>query len=175
MHVVIRAVNNPGIEKILHHYRQRQGAKFIFTKPPLECVKKMLAALRNNEIICLLVDQDKRHGSVFVNFFGKPAATTITPALLSLKTGAPIVPVFIIRNDDNTHRIIIEPAIEVVITDGYNENVFRITAEITRVIQSYIERYPAQWSWSIRRWKFKPANSASHGPKNRSLGFGLRN
>jgi len=157
VHVVIRAVRVQEIENILHEYRKKQGTNFIFTKPPQECVKKMLRALRNNEIICLLVDQAKKHGSVFADFFGRPAATTTTPALLSLRTGAPVVPVFIVRNADDIHRIFIEPAIEIKLTDDHDENIFRITAEINRVIQLYVERYPDQWSyWTARRWKYKP-------------------
>jgi KDO2-lipid IV(A) lauroyltransferase len=157
VNVVIRPVREQEIERILQQYRERQGTKFILTKPPQECVKKMLRALRNNEVICLLVDQAKKHGSVFAEFFGRPAATTITPALLSLRTGAPVVPVFIVRNDNDTHHIFIEPAIEVEITDDHDENIFKITSEINRVIQSYVERYPDQWSyWTARRWKYQP-------------------
>ena len=157
VHVVIRAVRDTGIERILNIYRERQGTKFIFSKPAQECVKKMFKALRSNEIICLLVDLAKKHGSIFADFFGRPAATTVTPALLSLRTGAPVVPVFIVRNDNDTHRIFIEPAIEVERTDNHDENIFRITAEINRVIQSYVERYPDQWSyWTARRWKYQP-------------------
>jgi len=157
VHVVIRPVREQAIEKILHEYRKKQGTSFIFTIPPQDCVKKMLKALRSNEIICLLVDQAKKHGSVFADFFGRPAATTVTPALLSLRTGAPVVPVFIVRNDNDTHHIFIEPAIEVEITDNHDENIFKITSEINRVIQSYVEKYPAQWSyWTARRWKYKP-------------------
>jgi KDO2-lipid IV(A) lauroyltransferase len=157
VHVVIRAVRVQEIENILHEYRKKQGTNFIFTKPSQECVKKMLRALRNNEVICLLVDQAKKHGSVFADFFGRPAATTITPALLSLRTGAPVVPLFIIRREDDTHHIFIEPAIEVELTDDHDENIFRITSEINRIIQSYVEKYPAQWSyWTARRWKYQP-------------------
>jgi KDO2-lipid IV(A) lauroyltransferase len=157
VHVVIRPVREQEIEKILHEYRKKQGTNFIFTKPPQECVKKMLRALRNNEIICLLVDLGKKHGSIFVDFFGRPAATTITPALLSLRTGAPVVPIFIVRNDNDTHHITIEPAISVTIADDHDENIFRITSEINRIIQSYVEKYPAQWSyWTAQRWKYQP-------------------
>jgi KDO2-lipid IV(A) lauroyltransferase len=157
VHVVIRPVRDTGIEKILNSYRERQGTKFIFTKPPQECVRKMLKTLRSNEVICLLVDQAKKQGSVFAEFFGRPAATTTTPALLSLRTDAPVVPLFIIRNEDDTHHIFVEPAIEIEMTEDRDENVLRITREINRIIQAYVERFPAQWSyWTARRWKYQP-------------------
>ena len=155
--VVTRPVREKEIERTLQQYYENQGTKFIFTKPPQECVKKMLKALRNNEIICLLVDQAKKHGSVYADFFGRPAATTTTPALLSLRTGAPVIPFFIIRNENDTHTIFIEPAIEIKMTGDRDENVFRITTEINKVIQTYVEKYPAQWSyWTARRWKYQP-------------------
>jgi KDO2-lipid IV(A) lauroyltransferase len=157
VHVVIRPVREQAIEKILHEYRKKQGTSFISTIPPQDSVKKMLKALRRNEIICLLVDQAKKHGSVFADFFGRPAATTITPALLSLRTGAPVVPVFIVRNENDTHHIFIEPAIKIEMTDDHDENIFRITVEINKIIQTYVEKYPDQWSyWTARRWKYQP-------------------
>ena len=157
--VVTRPVRDPGFEKIMKGYREKQGTNFILTKPPQECVKAMLKSLRENEIVCLLVDQAKKRGSIFVDFFERPTATSITPAVLSLRTGAPIVPVFIVRRGGGGHQIFIEPAIDVEFSNDNEEKIFRITAEINRIIQSYVERYPDQWlSWTVRRWKHKPTH-----------------
>jgi KDO2-lipid IV(A) lauroyltransferase len=96
-------------------------------------------------------------GGVYVNFFGHKAATAIGPAVFALRTGAPILPMFIIRQDDATHKIIIEPPIKVESQDDENETVTAVMAKITSVIEQYIRRYPQEWAWMHRRWKSRPS------------------
>lgn len=156
-HIVIKPVDDRGVENIFQVYRKRQGANFILTKPSDECLKKILKALRSNEIVCLLVDLDKRRSSVMVDFIGKPAATTISPAVISLRTGSPIVPIFIIRDINDCHKIYIEPPLEVEMPSTQDDYILKITEKINKVIQGYIFRYPEQWSWINQRWEVTPA------------------
>ncbi|MBW1825278.1 MAG: hypothetical protein JRI87_12140, partial [Deltaproteobacteria bacterium] len=60
----------------------------------------MISSLRKNEIVCFIADEKKRRSEIYVEFFGEPAPTAIGPAVLSLRTGAPIMPIFIVRNED---------------------------------------------------------------------------
>ena len=89
-------------------------------------------------------------------FFGQKASTAIGPAVLALRTGAPIVPVFIIRENDNTHTIIIEPEIEYEPSGDPDRDIYTITSTFTRIIESYVRRYPSQWPWISNRWREKP-------------------
>ncbi len=137
-------------------FRDQMGYKTIPLSPRELCARKILKALINNEIVCMLTDDDKSPGGVFIDFFGKKAATAVGPATLSLKTGAPILPMFIIQQPDNTHKIIIEPPIKVDISGNRDIDVLKITQAFTQVIETYVRKYPDHWNWSRRRWKTQP-------------------
>jgi KDO2-lipid IV(A) lauroyltransferase len=112
-----------------------------------------MSSLRNNEIVCLLADENKKDSETVVEFFGHPAPTAIGPAVLSLRTGALIVPIFIVRHADLTHTIFIEPHLTPVLTGNISEDIFTITTAYTKVIEHYVRKYPDQWFWVNRRWK----------------------
>ena len=77
----------------------------------------------------------------------------IGPTALSLRTGAKIVPMFIIRQPDHTHQLIIDPPFTLEITEDRERDI-RINAKrLTEIIESYVRRYPDQWAWLHRRWK----------------------
>jgi len=132
------------------------GGKFIYVEPWKECLRAMTRCLRNNEIVCFIPDENKRHGGVKVDFFGQKASTAIGPAVLALRTGASVVPIFIIRERDDTHTIIIEPELNYEITGDQDKDVFNITSAFTRIIEAYVRRYPSQWPWISNRWRPKP-------------------
>ena len=136
--------------------RDQMGYKTIPLHPRDLCGRKILKALRNNEIVCMITDDNKPSGGVFVDFFGKKAATAVGPAVLSLKIGAPILPMFIIRQPDNTHKIVIEPALKVDLSGNRDIDILRITQAFTNTIETYIRRHPDHWNWSRRRWKTQP-------------------
>jgi len=142
-------------------FRDLSGQKSISTQPWRECLKKMLNCLRNNQIICLITDENKRHGGVKVDFFGQNSPTAMGPAVFSLRTGAAIVPMFIIRQNDDTHKLIIEPPLEFNLTGNQAEDIRHITSTFTERIEWYIKTYPTQWFWLHRRWK-----GASSGDKH---------
>jgi len=152
-HMVIRHPKSKPIAKTFQILRDLTGQKTIATKPWRECLRRMLHCLRNNEIICLITDENKRRGGVKVDFFGQNSSTAMGPAILSLRTGAAIVPMFIIRQNDDTHKIIIEPPLVFNPTGNQTEDIRHITSAFTERIESYIKAYPTQWFWINRRWK----------------------
>ena len=151
-HMVIRDPKSKSVARAFRVFRNSSGQKTIVTQPWRESSKKMLRCLRNNEIICLITDENKRRG-VKVDFFGQNTPTAMGPAVFSLRTGAAIVPTFIVRQKDDTHKIIIEPPLEFNLTGDQTEDIRHITSIFTERIESYIRAYPAQWWWLNRRWK----------------------
>jgi len=136
--------------------RDKIGYKTIPLRPRELCAKRILRALGNNEIVYMVADDNKLSGGVFVDFFGKKAATAKGPATLSLKTGAPILPIFIIRQPNNTHKIVIDPPLEIDRSLNHSKDVFMITQAFTKVIEDYVRNYPDHWSWGRQRWKTQP-------------------
>ncbi|MBU1905372.1 MAG: lysophospholipid acyltransferase family protein, partial [Candidatus Omnitrophica bacterium] len=114
-------------------------------------------ALRNNEAVFLPLDQNFGSGGVFVDFFGKKAATAIGPVVFARRTKAAIVPCFIIRQKDDTHQIVFEPPLELEEGKDKQETIVINIQKLTNIIESYIRRYPAEWGWIHRRWKSKPS------------------
>jgi len=154
VYCIMRHTRDPEFDKYLYKRREEKGLKSIYTQPRRESVVKSLKALRNNALLFIPVDQNfGASGGVYVDFFGKKAATAPGPAVFSERTGAPIVPMFIIRDGNDKHKIIIEKPLELEIKDGDQKTTQYNMARITAIVEKYIRKYPHEWAWMHRRWK----------------------
>lgn len=149
---VIRFLDDVRATGYLKKLGERVKVGFISAKPQHRCVSQCLKALRRNEIVCLLGDQYAKEG-VKVNFFGHPAPTAAGPVVLSLRTGARIVPMFIVRRANNKYCLYIEPPFPLEITGKPEKDIIENMDRLTKVIESYVRRYPDQWAWIHRRWR----------------------
>ena len=159
--VIARKLDNPFLEKQLHHYRTRSGNVVIYKQ---NAVKEILRALRENKAAAVLIDQNisPRQG-VFVDFFGMPASTTPILSSIALKTGAPIVPAFSEPLPKGRWRFIYESALEISTNGNRNEAIQRVTQQCTAVIERYIRKRPEIWLWMHRRWKSQPQPEEKDG------------
>ena len=126
------------------------------TLPERQFYKDALKLLRKNGVLCLIADENKRHGGIFVNFFGRKASTAPGPAGLALRTGAKIIPVFMTRYCDNSQKIIIGKEIKWAKTNNPVKDTQTITAAFTHSIEEYVRKYPDQWLWTNFRWRTQP-------------------
>lgn len=156
--VVMRPLDHPALERLAVRLRARSGAEFIDKRRALS---EVLSALRRQRMVGILLDQNaSRREGVFVPFFGVPASTSKGLALLALRTGAPVVPVFIHREPGGRHRVIVDPAVPLSLTGDRDRDVVEVTAAFTRIIEAKARQYPEQWFWLHRRWKTRPPQSA---------------
>ncbi len=148
--VVAKDLHNPAVNRLILAGRERLGmcVTNMDSAPPA-----ILRALRRNECVGLLADQDAGPGGVFVDFLGLPASTYQGPALFALRTGAPIVPCFIIRSGPERHRVRFETPIKADPSGDEEADIARITQAYTDVLVRYIVDYPDHWFWVHRRWK----------------------
>ncbi len=153
---IIRYARDEKIERYFQQKRNQFGLKTIYSQPRKACVEESIRSLRDNELLFIPLDQNFGSGGVFVDFFGKKAATATGPVVFALRTKAPIVPMFIVRQKDNTHKIIIEPALYMEEKQDYQEKLVHNVSRITRIIENYIRKYPQEWGWIHRRWKSRP-------------------
>ena len=154
---IIRPARDRNLEEYLYNKRKEVGVKTIYAMPRHQCVTDSLKVLRNNEILFVPIDQNfGRQGGVFVDFFGQKAATAPGPIVFSLRTKAVILPMFIIREKDDQHKVIIEPPLVVEEKDTEEETIRFNISKITSLIEQYIRRYPHEWGWMHRRWKSQP-------------------
>ncbi len=150
---IVRPVRHPRLEALVNRNRQSTGAEYI---PRGMSIKKAFWCLRRNGLLGILSDLDTRVDGVFVDFFGRPAFTARGPVSIALRTGAALVPMFIIRQEDDTHRIVAEKALELKVTGDQEEDIRLNTARFTKIIESYIRKHPEQWIWVHERWKTRP-------------------
>lgn len=153
---LVRRIDNPQIEQLVDRVRTRFGNK---TLDKLSAGRSMLKILRSGEAaLGLLPDLNTLDDeAIFIDFFGVPAATNFLMAKLALRTNTPIIPFFAPWCEEKgKYLLIVEEPLSFERTDDEDENVRRLTIELTRRIENQIRRYPGQWLWIHRRWKTRP-------------------
>jgi Kdo2-lipid IVA lauroyltransferase/acyltransferase len=156
---VVRPLDNPRLEAELAARRTRFGNRVIMKK---EALREMLRAMRGNETVAILLDQNVMPGeAVFVPFFGRLAATTPSVALLQRKTGAAVVPVFTNPSKGGGWRLRFEAPIfaeEFAGNEGGRAEQVRLaTARFAEVTEAAVRRQPEAWLWLHDRWKTRPS------------------
>ena len=153
---IVRPIDNPKVEALISGYRTLSGNKPIDRR---DAARDVLKALRKNEAVGILFDQNTtRSEGVFAEFFGIPAATTPAIALFALRTGAAVVPGFLIWDDSlKKHRLRLDPPVDLINTGDLDKDVLENTKLFNRILESYVRKYPDQWLWIHRRWKTRPA------------------
>ena len=154
---IMRPMRDSRVEKMFMAKRRRFNIKTIYSQPRDACVSNTIEALRNNELVFIPLDQNFGTGGVFVDFFGRKAATATGPVILAQRTEATILPCFIIREKDDRQKIIFEPPFNLEKGRNTKETILVNIQRLTNIIESYIRRYPAEWGWIHRRWKSKPS------------------
>jgi len=144
---------NPWVGRWVLKIREDAGLEVI---PPVHAGRKVIKALSQNRLVGILIDQRaKRSEGIMVDFFGKEAPTTPGLAALAMKSGAPVVPVFMIRNGSQKHRLVIQKPLELIHTGNKKQDVEANTRLFNRTLESMIREYPDQWFWVHRRWERK--------------------
>lgn len=150
---IVRELRSPRINELVTKYRKKAGYSPIDRNTG---VRDALRCLRSNNLLGIVADVDTTVNGVFVDFFGRPAYTPYSPIAFALKTGAVILPSFIIRQPDGSHHAIIEPPMVLKQTDKKEQDIIENTQKFTKIIETYIRKYPEQWIWMHERWKTQP-------------------
>ncbi|MEK7465891.1 MAG: lysophospholipid acyltransferase family protein [Planctomycetota bacterium] len=147
---LLRPIENPGVQELLNDARASAGIHVIEKWGGL---REAIHVLRRGEVLAMLVDQDARDQGVFVPFFGREASTLKSPALLSHRTGAPIVPFAAMRQRDGKFLVEIGEGFVAQGSVDQEADLEKSTARFTKTIEDWIRRFPEQWLWVHRRWK----------------------
>ncbi len=151
------------LNNLLWNYRNLHGAI------PIARGKetfRMIKILKSGGSVALLIDQDTKVKTVFVDFFGMPAATPVGATILAIKTGAAVVPTYIYLGEDDLQHMHILPEIPMSITGDEDTDTRFNTQVLTNFIEEQIRKYPDQWVWMHERWKTKGSpQSTVDGPQ----------
>ncbi len=152
--VVVRPLDAGWLNPLAERLRLRTGVELIDKRKAL---RPILAALSRGGMVGILLDQNTaRSEGVFVPFFGRLASTSRSVALLALRTGAPVVPIFARRERGGRHRIIVRAPLDVPKADDREAAVAALTERCTEVIEAAIREAPEQWLWVHNRWRTRP-------------------
>ena len=154
MDVAAHLQKNPLFYRHMVELQDRLGLTVIVKNEAFRLVPQALAAGR---VVALIADQNIRQRGVFVDFFGKAAATAKGPALFALRTGAPVFLGVAVRKQGypSRYRVIIEP---VPVEEGVRgaEAVRDLTQRHVSGLEAHIREAPDQYFWQHRRWKTRP-------------------
>ncbi len=151
--LVARDPENPKIARAITALRDAVGMESIPDEPRMACVSRCFKALKENRALLLQIDQNAPVTEAWVDFFGYLVPTFKGPVLFSMRTGAPILPLFMRRHSNNLHRITIHPPVALHLTGNAEQDVLSNTARLTKIIEGAIRQYPEQWLWIYRRFK----------------------
>ncbi|HSJ58520.1 MAG TPA: lysophospholipid acyltransferase family protein [Anaerolineae bacterium] len=129
--------------------RQKHGMRLYPTDGPMVGLFK---ALRRGELVALPCDRAIGDHVRPVEFFGEPARLPDGPVRVALRTGAPLIPVFIVRQPDNTFRAIVEPPLDLVHTGDVERDVAAGMERVVEVMERYLSEYPEQWLVAVPVW-----------------------
>ncbi|MFB0565015.1 MAG: lysophospholipid acyltransferase family protein [Candidatus Aminicenantaceae bacterium] len=154
--VIARRLDNILLEKEIIKIRTKLGSCVIYKQL---AARPTLQSLRAKEIVAILIDQNVlRNQAVFVDFFGKEAATTPSLAAFFLRTESPLVPAFCYPDSRDAYRIRIMEPLNVGLSGNYDQDVLKITQICTKIIEVQIREKPEYWAWFHNRWKTRPRN-----------------
>jgi KDO2-lipid IV(A) lauroyltransferase len=159
-----RPLKNPYVDGLLVRQRAAMGVRTLGRGMGL---REALRTLGSGGILAAPLDQNQPPGrpGVFVELFGRPAATTTVLARLSLAAAVPVVPVFACWEGARPAAVIGPPIhpprhISGVVSIPRGENRERAVRELTQAytaeVEAMVRRYPEQWNWAHRRWKTQP-------------------
>jgi len=154
INIVVRPLDNPFLDNLIAKIRIRGGNQLI---PKKGSVRKMLRLLAAGEVVALLLDQNPAwYEGVFIPFFNEIACTNKALSTIALRTGAPVIPAFNVRQPEGSYQIFVQPEVVLDRSGDTTRDVEENTAKFNKTIETYVRRYPEQWFWVHQRWKTRP-------------------
>jgi KDO2-lipid IV(A) lauroyltransferase len=148
VNAIVRLLDNPLLDEYVENFRRNKGVVII---PKQYAPKRGIKALRNNEILLVLIDQNAAVNGTFVPFFNISASTMRGVPFFHHATDAPVICIYQIRKDDGTHLIVFSEI------QNMSGDTNRDLTSITAYYESVIRQYPGNWLWVHPRWKKRPA------------------
>jgi KDO2-lipid IV(A) lauroyltransferase len=156
MSVVIRPLDNQRLDEFVNANRCRYGNRML---PKNDFARGLLTAMRSGETVAILMDTNMTPPQgEFVEFFGHQACTATGLARIALKTGAAVLPGFMLwEKAERRYVLHFGPELVLARTGDAHADILAATQQCTSAIEDWIRRYPDQWLWIHRRWKTRPA------------------
>jgi len=154
MHVMIRPLDNPALDRLVERRRELSGNHLI---AKWDGARAVLRALQQNQAVGILIDQNTSiEEGVFIQFFGKAACANTAFAKIAARTGAAVIPGFALWSEQERRYILrFYPPVEI------TGDPVQDTQRLHQFLETVIREQPGQWLWIHRRWKTRPRGEAS--------------
>jgi phosphopantetheine--protein transferase-like protein len=150
-HFVRRPIKPGWLDSMMTRRFAKWGFGVIAKRGSLD---RIVALLERGDIVVFPFDQYAGGADgIDVEFFGHPAGTFKSLAVIALATGAPVLPAASWREPDGRHVLRFEPAVPVVDVENVNASIIGTTRAYNAAIERLVLRHPEQWWWVHRRWK----------------------
>ncbi len=147
---VVEPLQPPELMAWFRDFRQSLGMTVVALGPTAG--HEVLAALRRNEVVCLVADRDLSGGGVQVDFLGEQTTLPAGPAMLALRAGVPLCPAAVYFHGRYGHRTIVRPPLELTRTGGLRADVARLTQVIADELGALVQAAPEQWHVMQPNW-----------------------
>ena len=156
MGMVIRRLDNRLLDDYVNGIRSMHGNQVLHKD---DFARGLLTAMRAGDTVGILMDTNMTPPQgAFVNFFGKSACTATGLAHVARKTGAAVLPGFMLWEEMEQRYVLhFGPQLQMPHTEDVEADILSGTQLCTAELEKWIRRYPEQWLWIHRRWKTRPA------------------
>lgn len=153
MSVITLEEPSTALTQLRDQYRRKLGIKTITIGSDAFAFIEVINALRNNEIVAMLVDRPQENAGTSVRFFGRETLFSSGPALLRQHTDAEVLPAFVLQQDDGRYLSLVDPPVPMEPAEDAREALKQNTLRIAQIFEGFIRRHPDQWYNYVPIWK----------------------
>jgi KDO2-lipid IV(A) lauroyltransferase len=151
--VMINQPRNGRFTQLMDDYRSKIRQKTIHARPRGKALRDLGQALRRNEIAIVIADEYRRNNGIPVPLFGRTVLARRGPATIALRTGAAVVPIYLVRDKGQGLKMIVEPELDLIKTDRGKAAIRENTLRMTQWLERTVRVYPDQWNWMNIHWQ----------------------
>jgi len=151
-YVLVNQPRDGSFAKLMDDYRLKARQRTIHARPRREALRQLNSAMRRNRLAVMIADEFRQGKGIEVPFFDGMVISRRGPVTLALRTGAAIVPACLVRQTDDSLKLVIEPELELERSGRGAAQIRENTIRITRWLERTTRTYPDQWNWMNIRW-----------------------
>ena len=148
--VVIKPQRNPYVTNWMNKARTKWNNEIV---PLGISIRQTYQTLKDKKVVAMVADQRGPEESIKINFFGKDLTVLTGPAVLALKTGAPVLYGISVRQDDYSYKSVMTEISKENLPESNEEKIKELSQRHMSYLEGYIRKYPEQWLWMHKRWK----------------------
>jgi KDO2-lipid IV(A) lauroyltransferase len=148
--VVIKPQRNPFVTNWMNRARTKWNNEIV---PLGISIRQTYQTLKDKKIVAMVADQRGPEESIKINFFGRDLTVLTGPAILALKTGAPVLYGISVRQDDYSYKTVMAEISKENLPESNEEKIKELSQRHMSYLEGFIRKYPEQWLWMHKRWK----------------------